>query len=61
MSSIAAGAAPFSLMNGVVFCSAISADGAADGITGAVAPPAVAAPPPPPPAVCALSSLSASW
>ena len=37
MSSIDAGAAPFSLMNGRVFCSSISAAGAADGIAGVVA------------------------
>ena len=60
MSSIDAGAAPFSFMNGVVFCSAISDAGAADGIAGAVAPvcwtlPVVA------PVAVALSSLRASW
>ena len=59
MSSMAAGAAPFSFKKGVVFCSSISFDGAADGMTGAVPPVAVAAADEP--AVCALSSLSASW
>ena len=58
MSSIAAGAAPFSFMNGVVFCSDISLAGAADGIAGAVAAAAAAVAVP---AACALSSLSASW